>query len=89
MAVVSAWVMRGFLTEVLAGHDPSVLEFYGQSIDLLEWGRGVWKDVPTEDRGVIFEKTFIRGIRRMYLSALLRVRPSFSHWNRICLVADS
>ncbi|KAJ7204448.1 hypothetical protein GGX14DRAFT_647064 [Mycena pura] len=38
---------------------------------MLEWGRRNYPNVPTEDRGVIFEPSFVRAIRRLYISAVV------------------
>ena len=50
------------------------VEFLRRALDVLEWGSREWKDVPYSDCGVIFELTFIRGVRRLYLDELMRVR---------------
>ena len=49
------------------------LEYYGRVIDVLDWGRRVWHNVPKDDRGAIFQPTFLRGVKRMRLSALSEV----------------
>lgn len=41
---------------------------------MLEWGAETWKDVPSEDRGYIFQKTFVRAIKRLKMDAYLGVR---------------
>jgi len=49
-------------------------EFYRNALEILEWGSDLWKDVPNKDRGMIFEATFIRGVKRLYLKSLMEVR---------------
>ncbi|KAF9011149.1 hypothetical protein BDQ17DRAFT_1345591 [Cyathus striatus] len=68
---VRGWIMTGFL-KCSSGTFPSGMQLYQNAVELLEWGRQHWKDVSTDDRGVIFEKTFIRGVKRLYLSAMMR-----------------
>ena len=49
-------------------------EFYRRAMDIIEWGRSMWKDVSREDRGSIFEETFLRGLRAMHIEAFMQVR---------------
>ena len=49
-------------------------EFYRNALEILEWGSNLWKDVPSQDRGMIFEATFIRAVKRLYLKSLMEVR---------------
>lgn len=74
----SAWVIAGFLAS--GGHNTSraALEFYSQALDILQWSRTVWPEVPREERGSVFDVTFIRGVRRLFLSALVEVRLPFT-----------
>lgn len=51
----------------------SSCEFFLRVLDILEWGRALWHNVSKDDRGVIFELTFIRGIRKVYISTLMKV----------------
>ncbi len=52
-------------------------------IDVLEWGAEKWKDVPSDDRGYIFQKTFVRAIKRLKMDAYLGVRV-----NRYCAIFE-
>ncbi|KAJ7492236.1 hypothetical protein FB451DRAFT_522879 [Mycena latifolia] len=69
---VRAWMMRGFLDSNM-GALTSGVEFYQRILDLLEWGRRTWPNVASEDRGVIFEASFVRGIRRLHLPAVMNL----------------
>jgi hypothetical protein len=51
----------------------AAVQYYRRVLDLLEWGRTVWKDVPKSDRGVIFEDTFVTGVRGSYLRMFMNV----------------
>lgn len=70
--------MRGFFGTSSDDYG-MVLEFYGRALEVLEWGRKIWKDVPSDDRGVIFEDSFVRGIKRLYLGALTSVCSAVQH----------
>ena len=56
--------------------DPfSALEYYNRVVEVLEWGRRVWKNETTEDRGIIFQDTFLRGVKCLRLDTLMKVCP--------------
>ncbi|KAJ7204436.1 hypothetical protein GGX14DRAFT_460408, partial [Mycena pura] len=67
---VRAWMMKGYVDSNM-GASTGAVEFYKCIIDVLEWGRRTYPNIPTEDRGVIFEPSFVRGIRRLYISAVV------------------
>jgi hypothetical protein len=64
--------MRGFYQGSMGDHIAGV-EFLRRALDVLEWGSREWKDVPHSDCGVIFDLSFIRGVRRRYLDELMKV----------------
>ncbi|KAH9945609.1 hypothetical protein B0H21DRAFT_694091 [Amylocystis lapponica] len=68
---LQGWVMRGFVDYTIRNKPEDALLFYGWTLDVLDWGRLVWKDVPKEDRGTIFEDTSVRGVRCLRLQALM------------------
>lgn len=48
---------------------------YDAVLELLDWGRtGPWKDIPTPDKGVVFEDYFVRAVRQLRLDAFGNVR---------------
>ncbi len=65
--------MRGYIDGNLRGQHQAEVEFLSRALDILEWGRERWADVPRSDRGSIFEITFIRGVRNMHLHAMMEV----------------
>lgn len=65
-------MMRGYFASSTDRYAEAI-EFYRRALDVLEWGRRVWKNVVREKRGVIFEDSFIRGIRRLYISVVMEV----------------
>ncbi len=71
--VIRGWIMRGVF-ECLKDCPTAAVEFYSRSLEVLKWGQRAWRNVPKEKRGVIFEDTFIRGVRVLHLNAYLKVR---------------
>lgn len=69
--------MRGFMEYRLNENFESALEFYTSALDLLQWGRELWKDVSFEDKGAVFQPTFIRAVKGMRLDMLLAVTFPF------------
>ncbi|PSS37129.1 hypothetical protein PHLCEN_2v1002 [Hermanssonia centrifuga] len=69
---VRGWIMRGVF-ECLRDCPTAAVEFYSRSLEVLKWGQQAWRNVPKEKRGVIFEDTFIRGVRVLHLNAYLKV----------------
>ncbi|TBU64671.1 hypothetical protein BD310DRAFT_806101 [Dichomitus squalens] len=68
---VRAWIMRAFMEEKLKNSIEVALEFYTSALDLLQWGKELWKDVAFEDKGAVFRPTFIRGIKCLRLDAFM------------------
>ncbi|KAJ7150348.1 hypothetical protein C8R46DRAFT_1198415 [Mycena filopes] len=67
---VRIWLMRGFLDSNMGALNGGV-EFFKRILELLEWGRRTYPNVPAEERGVIFDDSFVRGVRRLYIPAVL------------------
>jgi hypothetical protein len=65
--------MRGFIVGGMRRDHVAREELYRHALDVLEWGRSAWKDVPRSDRGTIFDETFCRGVRAMHLEALMAI----------------
>ncbi|KAJ8595201.1 hypothetical protein M405DRAFT_391681 [Rhizopogon salebrosus TDB-379] len=64
---VRAWIMKASLKGGLGRQPQAGVQYFIRALDLLEWGRNIWKNVPKSDRGAIFEDTFITGVRGLYL----------------------
>ncbi|KAF9041909.1 hypothetical protein BDZ89DRAFT_1156254 [Hymenopellis radicata] len=75
---VRYWIMKGFVDGMIADHPAQKLEKFRNAITVLRWGAAIWKDIPREDRGAIFQTTFINGVRRLYLDAIMDVRAHAS-----------
>lgn len=71
--LLSAYIMRGFMETGLRGRADVGVEFIGKAIEIIEWGRQVWRNVRKEDRGVIFEETFLRGVQSLHLETFMKV----------------
>jgi hypothetical protein len=69
----SCWIMRGFIEGGLRGKHGLTVEFLSRAIEVLNWGRIAWKNVSRDDRGAIFEDTFVRGVRAMHMNAFMEV----------------
>ena len=67
-----AWIVRAFI-ESSTGNRAVGSEFYRHILEILEWGRRFWSDISKGDRGVVFELSFVRGVKRLYLIALHEV----------------
>jgi hypothetical protein len=71
--IFSTWFIRAFVGTHVQQY-VTAIELYRQSVEILEWGRLKWHDVPSKDRGSMFELTYIRAVKRMYITALIEVR---------------
>jgi hypothetical protein len=70
---VRVWIMRGFIEGGIREAPSFALEFLGNALEVLDWGRQAWKNVSNEVRGTIFKSTFIRGVRSLHIRALMEV----------------
>ncbi|KIJ67014.1 hypothetical protein HYDPIDRAFT_26424 [Hydnomerulius pinastri MD-312] len=67
----SGWILRAVFDTNLRGAPHVSVELYKRVLELLDWGRQVWKNVSKDNRGAIFESTFVRGVRVLYLDTLM------------------
>ncbi|KAG6813249.1 hypothetical protein H0H92_012886 [Tricholoma furcatifolium] len=67
---VRGWIMRGYLQATLRLPGSST-QFIFDALQVLTWGARTWKNVAKIDRGAIFEATFIRGVKRLYMNILM------------------
>lgn len=75
------WVVRAFLEDGLGDNVETAIDFYNSAIEVLEWGAERWKEVPSEDKGAIFQPTFLRGIKCLYLDAFMKVNSTYLSYN--------
>ncbi|KAL0575570.1 hypothetical protein V5O48_006414 [Marasmius crinis-equi] len=70
---VRSWMLVGFLEGGTRANFVSEAEHIGRAIEVIDWGRKTWPDVPYADRGVIFMDTFLRGVQKLHMEALVKV----------------
>lgn len=80
----SLWILRGFY-ETGIGNHTTALGFYRSAVDILDWGRRVWKNVSVDDGGVIFENSLVRGAKRSLLFGAREVMHTTVY---ICLLTN-
>lgn len=66
-------MMRAFLENALKNNVETALDFYTSATEVLNWGIELWKDVPSDDKGAIFQPTFLRSIKCLRLDVLMKV----------------
>jgi hypothetical protein len=66
-------MMRAWFEDVLKSNVETTIDFYTSALEVLKWGAELWKDVPFEDKGPVFQPTFIRGVKCLRLEALVKV----------------
>jgi hypothetical protein len=44
-----------------------------RAVELIEWVRKTWPDVPSYTRGSVFLATFLRGVRKLRFEAFTKV----------------
>lgn len=65
--------MRAFFEGGMRGNHTAEIEFSRRAVELIEWGRETWPNVSKDERGSTFERTFLRGVKNMYITALGQV----------------
>jgi hypothetical protein len=74
---LSAWLLQGIFA--FGAQRPIVsVEFLSRVVDVLDWGSRIWQNVPRDDRGCIFDWSFIRGVKRLQIQAVHSVSISNS-----------
>lgn len=68
----SAWLMSGYLSHKNDSSQERALQLLNSAVSVLEWGASLWRNIPKEERGVIFEKTFVRGVKRLRIEAYMK-----------------
>ncbi|KAJ7442466.1 hypothetical protein FB451DRAFT_1568963 [Mycena latifolia] len=76
---VRAWIMRAVLDSNLRQRHDVAVEFFKRALDVLRSLRESWILVPKDDRGAVFENTFLFGIQNLYIDSLMQsyaLKPS-------------
>ena len=66
--------MRAIFDSQLKQAPQIAVERLKETLELLHWGRQIWRDVSKDDKGVVFESTFVTGVKSIYLETLMAVR---------------
>lgn len=66
------WIVTAFQNGMIRNFDTAV-QFYRGALDLVQAGQKMWKGVSREDRGTIFDTTFVRSVKRKYMLAVADV----------------
>ncbi|KAI0937103.1 hypothetical protein AcV5_005078 [Taiwanofungus camphoratus] len=69
---IRAWLMSGYLSHKNDSSQERALQLLNSAVSVLEWGASLWRNIPKEERGVIFEKTFVRGVKRLRIEAYMK-----------------
>ncbi|KAJ3869181.1 hypothetical protein EV359DRAFT_77009 [Lentinula novae-zelandiae] len=69
--IVRHWIIAGFVISRVGNNFQLGVEFHRNALNMINWGRKVWRDVPKSERGVIFDLSFRRGVWNMYLDTLM------------------
>ncbi|KAJ7651524.1 hypothetical protein DFH06DRAFT_995832 [Mycena polygramma] len=67
---VRLWIMQGFICGS-TGSQRVATEYFRSALDIIEWGCKTWSDVPRSMRGDIFDITFMRSVRRLFVAAAM------------------
>ncbi|EKM60746.1 uncharacterized protein PHACADRAFT_110422, partial [Phanerochaete carnosa HHB-10118-sp] len=67
------WILEGFHESGPTLNPVVAVKYFDSVIEVLEWGRRTWKDVPKAVRGDIFEDTFFVGVKSLRLDACIAV----------------
>ena len=65
--------MTAFITDGLFGDPRKAVHYYNEALQVLEWGKQVWRNASKQDRGTIFEDTFLRGVKSLRLDCYMKV----------------
>lgn len=65
--------MRAFVSANIAQQYITAIELFREAVEILQWGRQKWKDVPSKEKGTMFEPTYIRAVKRIYMTTLIEV----------------
>ncbi|KAJ7757788.1 hypothetical protein DFH07DRAFT_819311 [Mycena maculata] len=73
---VRAWIMRAVMEGSLYARHGVALEFYKRAAEVIRRLREEWLLVPKNDRGVIFEQSFMFGLQQLYIDSIMQTYSS-------------
>jgi len=65
-------MMRAFLEYAFDGNIEITVDLYTSAIEVLKWGAEIWRDVSSDEKGAVFQPTFMRGVKCLRLDALMK-----------------
>ncbi|KAJ7094285.1 hypothetical protein C8R44DRAFT_383893 [Mycena epipterygia] len=68
---IRGWIMKAFMEADLRHTYDVAIELYKCCLDVLRSLRESWIAIPLEDRGVVFEESFVFGIQHLYINAIM------------------
>ncbi|KAJ7270795.1 hypothetical protein C8J57DRAFT_292412 [Mycena rebaudengoi] len=69
---VRAWMMRAVMESGMRQKHDVAVELFKRSLEVLRSLRESWLLVSKDNRGAVFEKTFIFGVQRLYIEAIMQ-----------------
>ncbi|KAK7016333.1 TPR-like protein [Favolaschia claudopus] len=69
---IRAWIMRAILSSGIYRQHKVAVEFYRNCLTVIKTLRDHWILESSQDRGVIFDESFVFGIQGLYLDAMMQ-----------------
>ncbi|KAH8086614.1 hypothetical protein BXZ70DRAFT_1011706 [Cristinia sonorae] len=69
---IRSYIMRGFMEATVKNNHSAGVEFIGRALEILRWGCETWKDVAQDDKGAIFQESFVRGVHALYIEIYMK-----------------
>jgi hypothetical protein len=79
--------MQGFICGSTGSHAVAS-DHFRSALDVIEWGRKTWKDVPRADRSDIFDLLFLRAVNRLFIASVMDVSSQLVSENSM-VIPDS
>ncbi|KAJ2927281.1 hypothetical protein H1R20_g9810, partial [Candolleomyces eurysporus] len=67
---IRIWIFTAWHRSQHLGHFDLSRKMFMNALEVLEWGRNQWPDIPMKDRGFIFERRFIRSVKTIFLETM-------------------
>ncbi|RXW19132.1 hypothetical protein EST38_g6721, partial [Candolleomyces aberdarensis] len=67
---IRIWIFTAWYRGQQMGHFDLSRKIFMNALEVLEWGRNQWPDIPMGDRGFIFERRFIRSVKMIFLETM-------------------
>ncbi|KAF9269233.1 hypothetical protein L218DRAFT_851642 [Marasmius fiardii PR-910] len=70
---VRCWILSGFLAGGLRQDYALEMEYLDKALEIINWGRRAWHGISTVNRGVIFLDTFLYGVQKLHMEAVMKL----------------